>query len=89
MRGKGGTKPKALIYHEYECKDGPLIGSKLVLSEEAPNTAWLQVGRAVGRYMRREEFRTIPNLGEVRWGRGALYWEERKINRHARKKKHA
>jgi hypothetical protein len=57
------SRTLSLIFNVRRCDDGPLAGNGLALSENSPNTAWLEVNGRVGRYVTDK--------------RGKLVWQER------------
>lgn len=58
-----GTRFLALFARASVCRDGPLLGEKLVLTEYSRSTAWVEVRGEVGRYV---------------LDKGKLIWESRK-----------
>jgi hypothetical protein len=45
------TRSLALLFNLRRCHDGPMQGAALVLTENSPNTAWIEVNGCIGRYV--------------------------------------
>jgi hypothetical protein len=60
-----GSRLLGLFTRSHVCANGPMQGEELILSEHSPNSAWLEVGGTVGRYVLDKKT-------------GRLKWEDRK-----------